>query len=162
MDVGIQVVNAVLRNRVLECGFVLGVVRAATAAIIPGAIRNTVTINIHVGEVSALALEVDDVVVIVMVAAVRVACLPLVGRHPHRAAPLDPQFSKWFLTVIAIFRAQEPVLDDVVALSIRDDGVIQFANAIRDISGGGQCHKGQGRGKLARDHDDRLGCVCLK
>ena len=73
VDEGVEVLDAELLHVLLEGRLVLRVVGAAAAAVVLGRIGDAVAVNVHVGEVAALALDVDDVVVVLVVAAVAVA-----------------------------------------------------------------------------------------
>jgi hypothetical protein len=72
VDVGVEVADAlvVARDRVGEGGDALRVVAVAAAAVVGGTALGTVAVDVHVDEVAARALQVDDLVVCHVVAAV--------------------------------------------------------------------------------------------
>jgi len=72
VDISVEVVDALLvaRDRILEGRDVLGVAAGTTSAIIANTPLSTVTVDVHVDELAAGALEVDDAVAGEMVTAV--------------------------------------------------------------------------------------------
>lgn len=74
VDVGVEILlrRAVRLENPLERGDGLGITRRTAAAVVGGAALDAVAVNVHVDELAVLALEVDDVVVLDVVAAVRV------------------------------------------------------------------------------------------
>lgn len=72
VDVSIQVTNtlAVATDDVLERSLRLSIARATAAAVVSLAALNAVAVNVHVDKFAIGSLEVDDVVVVLVVAAV--------------------------------------------------------------------------------------------
>lgn len=76
MRIGIQIAlaGAVATHRVGKGCDGLRVARGTAAAVVGRAVLNAVTVNVHVDELAVFALQIDDVVVLHVVAAVVEVC----------------------------------------------------------------------------------------
>lgn len=93
VDEGVQVVDAlvVTLDDVLEGCNVLGSAVTVAAAIVSRSAAITIAVDVHVDKLTAWAFQVDDIVVILVVAAVIVVCNSVLGH----AQALDRR--SWFL-----------------------------------------------------------------
>lgn len=82
MDVSIEILNAVtiLCHGVLESSLGLSIVRVSAAAIVTFAMLQAVTVDIHVGQVPTLTLQIDNSLVLQMVCTIAIAYINLISR----------------------------------------------------------------------------------
>lgn len=135
VNIGVQVTLAltVAADSVLERSLRLGVARASASAIISGTALDTIAVNIHVDELAVLALKIDDIVIVAMVATVR-ECCHLVSF----AALFELRSSDRSLTAVITVNAVEAGLELVAALALALQAVVEVADVAGNITGRGQ------------------------